>query len=194
MSSCPACGAPAPPSDVFCQKCGTRLGPAPGYYPYYPPVAPPHENYTALIIVVVVVVLVLAVALPAILYVMVSGLLGQPAGIMPRAMGVAVSQSPDGSNWMIAFTFVPTGLTQSGTTLTLLSASGATILPATALSSLEGAGLSGVRYVPLTSGTAYCAAGDQVLVAVGPGTNQYPAGTQYMFVNGGSILASGTLQ
>lgn len=106
----------------------------------------------------------------------------------PRALGVAVTKSADGTNWTLQFIAVPTGLSQNATTLSLYAAGGSTLLGATPLYQLKGAGINGVVYQPLATGT--CSAGDTVLVLV----SRYPTGTQYSIANGGSVLASGVLQ
>ncbi len=190
-TNCPACGAPAGPTDVFCQKCGTRVGYAPSYPAYYPPVMPPpHRENNTLIIVLVVLLVAISVGFPAIMYVLVSGLISQPTVTPPKAIGVAITTSSNGSSWIMTFTSVPTGMSQVATMLTLISSSGATMLSSTSLSAFEGAGMAGVTYMPATgSMSGYCGAGDRILASV----SMYPSGTQYEITNGGSILASGTL-
>ncbi len=110
----------------------------------------------------------------------------------PPSLGVSVSLSADGTNWTLTFTSVPTGLSQNQTTLTLISSAGATMLGATTLYQLEGAGVSGVEYVPLMTGPTYtsCSAGDRILIL----TSTYVTGSQYVITYSGSILASGMLQ
>ncbi len=191
-TNCPACGTPAGPTDVFCQKCGTRVGYAPSYPGYYPPIMPPlHTESNTMILVLVVLLIAMTVGAPLIMYVMVSGLISQPTITPPTAIGVAVTKSPDGSSWIMTFTSVPTGMSQVATMLTLISSSGATMLSSTSLSAFEGAGMAGVTYVPATTGSmsGYCNAGDRILASV----SMYPSGTQYQIASGGSIVASGTL-
>ncbi len=194
---CPSCGTPAAPSDRFCANCGARLAPATAPYPYpaYPAWGPAPRDRTALIVVLVVIAVAAVVVAPAVLYVLVSGFIPHVSP-QPRALGVVISLSSDGSNWILTFTSVPTGVTQNGTMLYLTSASGPTLLPGTTLYQLEGSGQLGVRYVPSVTGPTFttCAAGDRILAATGNGTSQYPAGTQAVIVNGGSVLFSGTLQ
>lgn len=110
----------------------------------------------------------------------------------PRALGVSIGLSPDGTNWTLSFVAVPTGLSQNATTLSLYSSGGSVLLGATTLYQLEGAGMSGVVYRPLQTGPSNtsCSAGDRVLILV----SRYPSGTQYSIANGGSVLASGLLQ
>ncbi len=85
MPACPKCGANVEATARFCASCGATLpaaAPYPSPYPYYVP--PPKRNNVALIIVVVV-ILVIAVptVLAAVLYVMVSGLIGGPTTSKP---------------------------------------------------------------------------------------------------------------
>ncbi len=107
----------------------------------------------------------------------------------PRAIGVAVSMSTDGTNWTLTLVSVPTGLTQNATTLNLTSAYGVTLLNATSLYALRGPGVNGVVYIPNGSGPLLNA-GDQIQANV----SRYPSGTRWTITNAGSILASGTLQ
>lgn len=130
-------------------------------------------------------------ALVIILIGLLFGGLVTPVGT-PRAIGVAVSRSSDGSNWILTFVSVPTGLSQNSTTLSLYAANGSPVLGATGLYQLEGTGVDQVEYVPIQMGAAYttCSAGDRILLS----TSAYPSGSQYSIANGGSVLASGTLQ
>ncbi len=76
MAVCPSCGAYLVPPYRFCPSCGR---PVPEMLPYPPPatyIPPKKDNTLTIVVVLVIVVLVLSVALPAILYVMVSGLIG----------------------------------------------------------------------------------------------------------------------
>ncbi len=195
LAYCPSCGSPLAPADHFCANCGVASLWNPGYVPYAPMAIPPRNDHTALIVVVVVLAVILA--LPTVMYVIVSGFLMPPTTTCcPNPFGVRLSRSSDGSNWILTFTSVPTGLSQNATLLTLISASGAPMLPSTNLFLLEGAGSAGVRYVPLVTGPTLttCSAGDRILVAYGSGTDQYPAGTLAQITNDGSVLYAGTLQ
>ncbi len=195
MNRCNSCGVVGADSDQFCGNCGSRLAPTAPPYPYYGPVRAPQTDRTAVIIVVVVVViLVLTTAGAAILYVMVSGLI-PPHTTLPRMLGVSVSRSADGSNWILTFTAVPTGLLQNDTLLSLTSSSGGALLDPTTLYALE-RGLAGVRYVPYLTGPSFtaCAPGDQILVAFGSGPSQYPPGTQVQITANATVLYIGTLQ
>ncbi len=196
MNRCNSCGMVGMDSDQFCGNCGSRLAPTAPPYPYYVPVRAPQTDRTAVIIVVVIVViLVLTTAGAAILYVMVSGLI-PPHTMLPRTLGVTVTRSSDGLNWILTFTSVPTGLMQNATMFSMFAYNGSWVFTPTSLYLLEGGGQAGVRYVPNVTGPANtaCEPGDRILVAYGSGTDQYPAGTVAHIINAESILYSGTLQ
>ncbi len=191
---CVACGKALKPDHAFCSNCGTPVAAGPPPY-LYVPTPPPRKDYTGLIVIGVVLLVVFMVVLPAVLYLLVSSLLVPPVPPGPPAsIGVAVSLSMDGTSWILTFTYVPSSLSPSTTWLALYSASNSTWQFASDLSSLEGVGLSGVVYVPATSGNPYCAAGDRILIAAGTGTNEYPSGTQFHLTNNGGVLAAGILQ
>jgi flagellin-like protein len=141
-------------------------------------------------VIATILMVAITVVLAAVLYVMVSGLISGP-GSTPKAIGAGVTRSSDGTNWIITFTSVPTGLSQNSTTLTLISGSGATLMSSKSMFTLETL-TNGVKYIPIAQGATACAAGDRILAALGTGANQYPSGTQYQISNGASILASGT--
>ncbi len=145
-------------------------------------------------VIATILMVAITVVLAAVLYVMVSGLISGP-GNTPKSIGVAVTKSGDGTNWILTFTSVPTGLSNTTTMLTVtLSSGGATGLTGLALSSSTLSGTtsltSGVhaQYIPATT-TGTVSAGDRVLLAV----SSYPAGDGYSLTSSGSILASGTL-
>lgn len=80
MPSCPTCGADLFPPYRFCGRCGASVLTAP-VYPIYPAAVPPKKNNVVLIIAIVLVVLVAgSIAASAILYIMVSGLIGPSPG------------------------------------------------------------------------------------------------------------------
>lgn len=77
-AACPRCGTGIGPGYSYCPACGQPVRGVPGYPPpiYYPP---PRKDNTALIVVLVVVLVVaVPVVLSAVLYIMVSGLIGSP--------------------------------------------------------------------------------------------------------------------
>ncbi len=114
------------------------------------------------------------------------GLITPPTTI---SIGVAKTRTPDGTNWTLTFTAVPTGLTQNATTLSLTSANGIALLNATSLYALKSPGRDEVVYFPLQS-SPLVSAGDHVTAAV----SRYPTGTRWSIANAGRILASGTFQ
>jgi archaeal type IV pilus assembly protein PilA len=142
-------------------------------------------------VIATILMVAITVVLAAVLYVMVSGLITGP-GSTPKAIGVSVTRSSDGTNWVILFTSVPSGLGVNTTALTLISGSGSTLFGPKNLGTIEVGTTNGVQYIPATAGATACAAGDRILAALGTGANQYTTGTQYQITNGGTILASGT--
>jgi hypothetical protein len=176
------------------QRVGGQAPPKPSW-PHYSRRLPPRRPNFALIFVVVVVVVV---GLSVMVYILASLTMqfNPPVDGNPGAIGLVVSRTADGLYWNLTFTSVPLVATQNGTTLTLTSGSGATLLPATTMFHLEGSGVNGVKYIPFITGSnvTSCADRDRVLIANGTGTNNYPAGTQYLFTIGSTWLASGTLR
>ncbi len=118
----------------------------------------------------------------------------------PRAIGVAVSKSSDGTNWTLTFASVPTGLSPATTYLKLNSASGATLLPSTPLNGLGGMmsmmGSSGMLYMQYEAGmTNTVSAGDMVRIGTTfAGTGTSTTGCQVQITVTGAILYSGMLQ
>ncbi len=114
----------------------------------------------------------------------------EPFPPTPRAIGIAVTKSADGSNWVLTFTAVPTGLSNGTTLLTVVNSSGQTVVAWTALGSLYTSPYRmSIAYIPAT-GTGDLSAGDRVLLAVAA----YPTGDQFQISNSGSILCSAILQ
>lgn len=96
LALCRSCGAGLVPPYRYCRNCGAPVGPPNPYPPYaYAPYAR-RDNSATIIAVVVVVVLVLSVALPAILYLMVSGLVRGPVTSRP-VVTLIVTNSTSGS-------------------------------------------------------------------------------------------------
>ena len=111
-----------------------------------------------------------------------------PTGTAPRVIGVSLARSGDGSNWILTFTSVPTGLSPYDTMLTILDTSGATSLSATPLGYLNSTA-SGAVYVQGQPG-ATVAAGDWLLISI----TQYPTGYGYRLFDATTTFASGILR
>lgn len=77
MPACARCGAELVPPFAFCERCGAPSAAAPAYpaHPYYPP--PRKDNTILIIVIVVVLVIAIPTILAGVLYIMVSGLIGQ---------------------------------------------------------------------------------------------------------------------
>ncbi len=142
-------------------------------------------------VIATILMVAITVVLAAVLYVMVSGLITSP-GSTPKAIGVSVSKSGNGANWILTFTSVPTGLSNATTTLTVTTTSGgATSVTNEPLGSMNAAYLTsnGGQYIASLT-TGQLGAGDRILLVV----TTFPAGDSYSISGGGNILASGTLQ
>ena len=136
-------------------------------------------------VIATILMVAITVVLAAVLYVMVSGLVAGP-GAAPSAIGVSVSQSSNGLNWIMTFADVPAGKANSTVSLSIADTGGAVLFAATSLDAL--AGIS-ETWSPITGGTAL-SAGDRILLAVA----SYPAGSTYQLIDANGVLAAGTLQ
>ncbi len=136
-------------------------------------------------VIATILMVAITVVLAAVLYVMVSGLVAGP-GATPSAIGVSVSQSSNGLNWIMTFADVPAGKANSTVSLSIADAGGAVLFAATALDVLAGVSET---YSPITAGTSLSAC-DRILLAVG----SYPAGSTYQLTDLNGVLAAGTLQ
>ncbi len=152
-----------------------------------PPSPPSSENLT---LIVVVLAIAMAVVLAG-LFVAVFSVwpLSVPTGPAPRSIGVNLARSSDGTNWVLTFTSVPTGLSPFTTMLTVLTGGGATALPATPLSSLYNYSSQGALYSQYQPGGPV-AVGDRLLIS----TAIYPAGYGYRLSDATTTFASGPLQ
>jgi archaeal type IV pilus assembly protein PilA len=141
-------------------------------------------------VIATILMVAITVVLAAVLYVMVSGLITGP-GSAPKAIGVSITKSSDGSNWIMTFTSVPSGLTAGTVFLSVKSASGAGLITQVALSSVTN---TTVKYQPAAGGTPTTATvvtpGDVVLVS----TTWCKTGYTSQLTSGSSILYSGTFQ
>ena len=87
-------------------------------------------------VIATILMVAITVVLAAVLYVMVSGLISTPQ--TSQQIGAAVSRSGDGTNWIITFTSVPSGLAQTTTYFSLTTSSGgSTAVTSVPLSSLK---------------------------------------------------------
>ncbi len=116
-------------------------------------------------------------------------------------VGVIVARSADGLTWNLTFTTVPSGLTPANTSLSLVSANGATLLAAKPLSSLTGGSVT----LTDSAGTLYLHYEGRIPGVVGPadsvsigttvsGTGASTTGWTVQFGFGTSIIWQGTLQ
>ena len=106
-------------------------------------------------------------------------------GTTPAAIGVSVSQTPNGLNWALTFASVPAGMTPASVSLVVFAASGTILLSKTALPSLSG----DAAYSPIDPAAVYINAGDRILLS----TSAFPTGSTYQLVDANGVLASGTL-
>ena len=122
-------------------------------------------------------------------------------GSCPKAIGVAMAESLDRTNWTLTFTSVPSGLDPSATFVTLLAVNGSALLPPTPLTSFAGgvvpllgsAGGIYVRYHGVTLGSV--SAGDIVYLGTTfAGTAILTEGCQVQMWEGGTVMYQGTLQ
>ena len=109
----------------------------------------------------------------------------------PQSLGVAISKSSDGSNWVLTFTSVPSGLSNTTPYLTVLTSGYATAVPVTALGSIYTSAYgSSVVYSPATLGSSTLSSADWILLSAAT----YPAGYQVQISTTNAILFSATLQ
>ncbi|MEE9592066.1 MAG: archaellin/type IV pilin N-terminal domain-containing protein, partial [Thermoplasmata archaeon] len=137
-------------------------------------------------VIATILMVAITVVLAAVLYVMVSGLVSGP-GSTPTAIGVSVSQTPDGTNWQLVFADVPAGKAPAAVSLVIFSSSGTVLFTKTAIDTLSG---TNETYVQIDGAATSLGAGDKILLAVAA----YPAGSTYQLVDANGVLASGTLQ
>ncbi|MEE9600465.1 MAG: type IV pilin N-terminal domain-containing protein [Thermoplasmata archaeon] len=138
-------------------------------------------------VIATILMVAITVVLAAVLYVMVSGLVSGP-GSTPRAMGIAVSKSSDGTNWQLTISSVDAGLARENAFLTVFRLDGTVVLQKTAFSALSGAQNASFEQVD-TSATSI-QPGDKVLLTV----DFYVAGSSYQIADADQVLATGTLQ
>lgn len=150
---------------------------------------PPPASSQNLILIVAVLVIAIAVVLVGVFAAVFAGQPPHvPTGTAPRVIGVSLARSGDGTNWILTFTSVPTGLSPDNTMLTILDSGGATSLPATPLSYLNTSAF-GAMYVQGRPGGPV-AVGDWLLIS----TTRYPTGYGYRLTDATTTFASGTLR
>lgn len=213
-SYCPRCGSPMPADATYCPACGasratTAQGPPaafPSPYPARPtsysapPPPPRHTGAPVGLIVVIIVVAVVAVSIAAYAIASLMATPTLPPFSGPKAVGVIVTQTPDGTNWTLTFTSVPTGMSPATTYLALMSPSGSTLLPATPLSGMSGMmsmmGSSDRLYMEYSGGMmSTVSAGDTVHIGTTfAGSMTSTVGCQVQISVTGAILYMGTLQ
>lgn len=123
-----------------------------------------------------------------------------PCTFCPKGLGVAVAQSPDGTNWTLVFTSVPSGLTPSNTYLALHATNGTAIMTGMPLSAMTGglvmmqggAGQLYMRYEGVVSGVL--SGSDAVQIGtIFAGTSTSTMGCGVEISSSGSVLYQGTL-
>ncbi len=136
-------------------------------------------------VIATILMVAITVVLAAVLYVMVSGLVTGP-GSTPRAMGVAIAKTGDGTNWQLTISSVDAGMAPSAAYVTVFYANGTVALQKTAFSSLSGT----ASYVQTNPGATSIQAGDRILLTVA----SYGAGSSVQIADDDGVLFQGTLQ
>ncbi len=134
-------------------------------------------------VIATILMVAITVVLAAVLYVMVSGLITGP-GNAPKQIGATMTRSGDGTNWVITFTSVPTGMTAGQVSISISYPSGAVDVAALPLSS----GNTTISYHPATGGTpsttTALSAADTILLS----TTAYLSGYKVTLTSSGSIV------
>jgi len=136
-------------------------------------------------VIATILMVAITVVLAAVLYVMVSGLIGGPGGT-PQSMGVSVSRSGDGQNWIMLVSSTPAGKPYASTTLAIFRPDGTQNLSATALSNLVTA-TNGCSVSKVSGSATSVQVGDRILCR----TTWYGVDTEYQISDSTVILASG---
>jgi len=106
----------------------------------------------------------------------------------PQPMGVFVTRSADGTNWVLHVVSTPPGKAYTQTYLTLIRSDGTTNLTSTPLSSLAVA-TSGCSLQQASGSSTTVSVGDRILCQ----TSWYVAGTEYRISDSTTVLAAGEL-
>jgi len=139
-------------------------------------------------VIATILMVAITVVLAAVLYVMVSGLISGPGGT-PVSMGMSVSRSGDGSNWVMLVSSTPSGKAYTSTSLAIFRADGSVNLTATFFSALSAA-TNGCSLSKVSTTATSVQVGDRVLCKTG----WYTTSTTYQVSDGTVILASGTFR
>src|SRR2546428_13606928 len=78
-------------------------------------------------VIATILMVAITVVLAAVLYVMVSGLISGPGG-SPVSMGISVSRSGDGANWVMLVSSSPSGKAYTSTSLAIFRSDGSFFL------------------------------------------------------------------
>ena len=136
-------------------------------------------------VIATILMVAITVVLAAVLYVMVSGLLGG-TGDTVTTMGVDKGKSGDGTRWILTIVDTPSGLTTGGTFIEIFKPDGSINLTKTDFAALdltgEGAEFSG-------DGDTTVEVGERVLLSA----TWYAIGSKVQISDGTRILWSGTL-
>ena len=103
-------------------------------------------------------------------------------------MGISVSRSSDGQNWVLTVTFTPAGKAYTRTNLAIFRSDGSVNLSLTPLASLNPA-VHGCSLVKAFPGSTTVSVGDMILCRV----DWYPTGSRYEISDSGGIRATGQL-
>ena len=136
-------------------------------------------------VIATILMVAITVVLAAVLYVMVSGLISGPGGT-PQALGMSVTKSTDGANWIMLVSSAPSGKAYTATTLAIFKPDGSNNLSATALSALATA-TNGCSLSKANSAATAVSVGDRILCK----TSWYVTDASYQVSDGTTILASG---
>ncbi len=131
-------------------------------------------------VIATILMVAITVVLAAVLYVMVSGLIGSP-GNAPKQIGISVTSS--GGNWIMTLTSVPAGMTAATTLLSITTNAGFANFTATALGSLT-TGANGIKYQPAQASQTQLSPGDSILIS----NTIWGSGYRVQLTNGGQIV------
>ena len=178
---------PAPPQPWTPGQATAYPAPYPPYY--VPPRRDDSSKVLIIVLVVIVVVVAATVGLAAVFYFMVSGLLTDGGGPGPRAMGVSVQATPDGTNWSVVIQTGPSGELPASTYLLIRNPQGVIVLSRTSFSGLTWPTNHAV-YADASPTVTEIRPGDSLLIS----RTTYPSGSQIEISDDAGVLTSRTLQ